>query len=129
MIVYRRFTVTAPWKDIETVTLWATEWSKEKTERHIGLGLRPGVPDIPGPNAKLTRQSAEQTAPHIEYDVVRNSRPIFRWKPDPTRLAAALQAFAPDVRLCVPPVHQKSTKGSLIKPGGGGSVFDVFDLF
>jgi hypothetical protein len=127
---YRRFTVTLPWRDVETVTLWATKWPRDKPERHIGLKLRPGVPDIPGPNAKLTRHSAAQTAPHLEYDVVRNSRPIFHWNPDPTQLGAALQTFAPGVRLCVPPVHEKSVSGGSVIPGGSGaSVFDVTDLF
>jgi hypothetical protein len=40
-------------------------------------------------------------APHVEYDLVLDSRPITLWRLDPEKLLAAVDAFAPDVPVLV----------------------------
>ncbi|WP_262703560.1 MULTISPECIES: hypothetical protein [Streptomyces] len=123
---YHRFLAVVPWRDIEAVVVWATQKPTEKPVQHIGLKLRPGVPALPGPNRKLTPQFAAGFAPHLEYEVVRNSRRIVLWKVDQARLTAALQAFAPQVQLRVHPVHrERPGQGGGLAPGSGASIFDI----
>ncbi|MBO3677252.1 hypothetical protein [Streptomyces sp. NEAU-YJ-81] len=123
---YHRFLAVVPWRDIEAVVVWATQTPSEKPVRYIGLKLRPGVPAPPGPNQKLTPQFAAGFAPHLEYEVVRNSRRIFLWKVDQARLSAAVQAFAPHVQLRAHPVHrERPGEGSALGNDSGGSIFDI----
>ncbi|NIY67957.1 hypothetical protein [Streptomyces malaysiensis] len=123
---YHRFFAVLPWRDIETVAVWARQNREEKPVQNIGLKLRPGVPGPPGPNRKVTPRDAERYAPHLEYEVVRNSRRILLWKVDQARLAAAVQAFAPEVRLLFPPVYQvPPVRGTRLGHGSGGSIFDI----
>ncbi|MGW4079911.1 hypothetical protein ACWELB_41655 [Streptomyces asiaticus] len=123
---YRRFLAVVPWRDIEAVVVWARQTRTEKLEWYISLKLRPGVPAPPGPNRKLTQQFAAGFAPHIEYEVVRNCRRIMLWKVDRARLAVAVQAFAPEVRLLFPPVYQVPPgRGTRLETGSGGSIFDI----
>ncbi|MFD8459263.1 hypothetical protein [Streptomyces antimycoticus] len=129
---YHRFLAVVPWRDVEGVVVWATKKQMERPIRRIGLKLRAGVPDVPGPDVKISPQLAARAAPHIEYPVVRNNRVIAFWKVDPTRLAAAVRAFAPHVQLRVHPVHrlrpgQGDGPGYAGGPGygSGGSIFDI----
>ncbi|MFE9061241.1 hypothetical protein [Streptomyces violaceusniger] len=129
---YRRFTVVVPWRDIEAVVVWATKKTMERPIRRIGLKLRQGVSDVPGPGSTISPQLAASVAPHIEYQVIRNNRVIVFWKLDHTRLSAAVQAFAPHVQLRVHPVHRlRPGQGGEPGYGGGpgygsgGSIFDI----
>ncbi|GAA2316284.1 hypothetical protein [Streptomyces violaceusniger] len=124
---YHRFTAVVPWRDIEAVVVWATKKTMERPIRRIGLKVRQGVSDVPGPDAAISPQLAASVSPHIEYQVVRNSRVIVFWKVDHARLAAAVQAFAPQVQLQVHPVRQEQPQGPGTKLGNdsGGSVFDI----
>ncbi|MCQ8834816.1 hypothetical protein [Streptomyces malaysiensis] len=124
---YRRFTAVVPWRDIEAVVLWSTKKTMERPIRRIGLKLRQGVPDPPGPNHGLTPQLSAGIAPHIEHEVVRNSRFIALWKVDHALLATAMQAFAPQVQLRVHPVHKVVPQGPGTRLGNdsGGSIFDI----
>jgi len=56
---------------------------------------------------------------------VRNSRVIAFWKVDHSRLAAAVQAFAPDMRLVAHPLYRLDER----KGGGSAEVPDVPDVF
>ncbi|WP_413801254.1 hypothetical protein [Streptomyces iranensis] len=124
---YRRFTAAVPWRDIEAVVVWATKKTMERPIRRIGLKLRQGVPDVPGPDSTISPQTAASAAPHIEYQVVRNNRVVVFWKVDHTRLSAAMQAFAPQVQLRVHPVHKVVPQGPGTGLGNssGGSIFDI----
>ncbi|MFI0814613.1 hypothetical protein ACH4TX_07205 [Streptomyces sp. NPDC021098] len=126
---YRKFTATVPWRDIEALVLWATKKFMERPIRRVGLKLRPDAPHLPGPNAKISPALAASVAPHVEHEVVRNSWFIGFWKVDHTRLAAAVQAFAPDVRLVAHPVYRFDER----KGGGPGEAVDeasnLLDLF
>ncbi|MCC4319556.1 hypothetical protein HUF15_30660 [Streptomyces samsunensis] len=123
---YHRFLAVVPWRDIEAVVVWATQTRTEKPVPYISLKLRPGVPAPPGPNRKLTQQFAAGFAPHLEYEVVRNSRRIVLWKVDQARLTAAVQAFAPQVQLRVHPVHrERPGQGGAVGRGSGASIFDI----
>ncbi|MGP3943021.1 hypothetical protein [Streptomyces sp. 6N106] len=80
----------------------------------------------PGANRKLTAQFAAGFAPHLEYEVVRNSRRIVLRKVDQARLTAAVQAFAPQVQLRVHPVHREPPgQGGGVGRGSGASIFDI----
>lgn len=125
VIRYHKFTVTVPWRDIEALVLWTTKKSMERPIRRLGLKLRPGVPHLPGPDANISPGLATSVGPHIEHEVVRNSRAIAFWKVDHSRLAAAVQAFAPDVRLVAHPLYRLDER----KGGGSADVPDVPDVF
>ncbi|MFD8160729.1 hypothetical protein [Streptomyces malaysiensis] len=124
---YRRFTALVPWRDIEAVVLWSTKKTMERPIRRIGLKLRPGVPDLPGPNQRLTPQLAASIAPHVEYEVIKNSRFVGFWKVDHPRLFTAMRTFAPHVQLRVHPVYKglPSGPGSKLGNDSGGSIFDI----
>jgi len=121
---YHKFTTTVPWRDIEALVLWTTKKAGERPIRRIGLKLRPDVPHLPGPDEKITPHLAASIAPHIDYEIVRNNRAIAFWKVDHARLAAAVQAFAPDVQLVAHPLYRLDERS-----GGGGEVSNVLDLF
>ncbi|WP_367044560.1 hypothetical protein [Streptomyces sp. Je 1-332] len=103
---YKKQTAFAPWEDIESVVLWYQKTAGQGIN-HIGLRRRPGAPRLAGPNSKMTPQSAERVAPHVEYDLLLASRPITFWRVDPEALHAAVTAFAPNVPVLV---HQQAAQ-------------------
>ncbi|MFH9067837.1 hypothetical protein [Streptomyces alboflavus] len=97
---YEKQKAFVPWADITSVVVWHQRAAGQGID-HIGLNRRPGAPQLPGPNSKMTQTSAERTAPHVEYELLLASRPINLWHLDPERLQQAVNAFAPDVPVLV----------------------------
>ncbi|MEV0121107.1 hypothetical protein AB0I16_06030 [Streptomyces sp. NPDC050703] len=97
---YGKQTAFAPWKDIRSVVLWYQR-TAGRGINHIGLRRHPEAPRLAGPNSKMTPQSAAMIAPHVEYDLLLDSRPINFWRLDPEKLQAAVDAFAPSVSVLV----------------------------
>ncbi|MFD0414861.1 hypothetical protein [Streptomyces sp. NPDC127108] len=97
---YEKQKAFVPWADITSVVVWHQQTTGQGID-HIGLNRRPGAPQLPGPNSKMTQISAERIAPHVEYELLLASRPINLWRLDPERLLAAVDAFAPNVPVLV----------------------------
>ncbi|KUL63835.1 hypothetical protein [Streptomyces sp. NRRL S-1521] len=97
---YKKQTAFAPWEDIRSMVLWYQRTAGQGIN-HIGLRRRPGAPQLAGPNSRMSPRSAALVAPHVEYDLLLDSRPISLWRLDPERLQAAVDAFAPHVRVLV----------------------------
>lgn len=114
---YRRQTAVVPWAEIEAVVLWGQKTAQLRPIRCVGVKCRPGSAALPGPNQNLKPETAARVAPHIEYEVVRDSRTMVLWHIDPDRLTTALRAFAPGVPLRF---HQQYWKGR-----SGGIDLDV----
>jgi len=97
---YYKQTAFAPWEDIRSVVFWHQKTSAQGIN-HVGLRRRPGAPRLAGPNRNMTPQSAARVAPHVEYDLLLDSRAINLWRVDHEKLLAAVDAFAPDVPVLV----------------------------
>ncbi|WP_447038070.1 hypothetical protein [Streptomyces sp. DSM 118878] len=98
--VYYKQKAFAPWKDIRSMVIWYQRTAGQGIS-HIGLRRHPDAPRLPGPNSRMTPQSAALVAPHVEYDLLLDSRPINLWRLDPEKLQAAVDAFAPGVPVLV----------------------------
>lgn len=97
---YEKRKAFAPWVDITSVVVWHQRTAGRGIS-HIGLHRRPGAHHLPGPNSKMTQQSAERVAPHVKYELLLASRPINLWRLEPERLLAAVDTFAPNVPVFV----------------------------
>ncbi|MER7107729.1 hypothetical protein [Streptomyces sp. NPDC000229] len=93
-------TAFVPWEDITSMVLWQQHTAGQSINC-IGVHRREGAPELPGPNRDMTPAQAQRTAPHIEYELLRASRPISLWRLDPERLQTAVDAFAPNVSILV----------------------------
>ncbi len=94
---YARQTAFVPWGDIQAVLLWQQKTAGLSPMDYVGLRRRPGAPQLPGANSRLSREQTSRLAPHVDHDVFLASRHINLWKLDRRRLAEALGTFAPGV--------------------------------
>lgn len=102
---YRKQTAFAPWPHITAVILW--QWhmldhaprlvTDDQTRDYVGLRRHPGAPHLPGAWRNISPKRAAKYYPHVEWDVVRASRPVVLWRLDTGLLRAAVSAFAPHV--------------------------------
>ncbi|MFD7342052.1 hypothetical protein ACFV98_39725 [Streptomyces violascens] len=97
---YAAHTVFVPWADITTIVAWRQRTAGNGIN-YIGVQRKPGTPELPGMNSHLSRAQAERAAPHVDYELLRASRPITMWRLAPERLLAATDAFAPHVPVLV----------------------------
>lgn len=94
---HEKQTAFVPWSDIAAVVMWQQKIADLKNLNYVGVRRRAGAPDLPGPNASLSRERTDRLAPHIDHDLFRASRPINLWRLDRERLVSAVRAFAPHV--------------------------------
>jgi hypothetical protein len=96
---YTRTTLVVPWQDIAAVVLFEQRVGRTKMPY---LGLKGHTPLRDPVSGGPTRQKLSAALiPHIDADVVTTSRAVNGWKLDRERLAAAIRANAPHVRLQV----------------------------
>ncbi|MFF0614135.1 hypothetical protein ACFYUD_36275 [Nocardia tengchongensis] len=99
---YRTTTQRIPWSDIEAVVLW---WQRTPSGRHpwIGILRRIDAPPLQGWPTGSTGQSLLSAATALggapDQRLMQCARGINAWKIDMTRLEAALQTLAPQVKL------------------------------
>ena len=97
---YRSGTKFVPWADIDKVVLWKQKLPHGGSMQYVGLVRRKGAPPLAGRRAQfLGRVTARAVAPQISGDTLMASRGINGWHLDKDRLAAAVEHFAPGVRL------------------------------
>ncbi|EFL29484.1 predicted protein [Streptomyces viridochromogenes DSM 40736] len=97
---YKAQTAFVPWEDITSVVVWQQRMAGPSMD-YVGVHRRAGAPELPGANRKMTPAQAARTVPHVEYELLRASRPINFWRLDPHRLQAAVDSFAPHVPVLV----------------------------
>jgi hypothetical protein len=97
---YRSGTRFVPWVDIEGVVLWRQHLPYHASMRYLGLMRPPNAPTLTGSRAEAAgRMAAGLLTPGIPADIVMASRAINGWRLDETRLAAAVNHFAPAVTI------------------------------
>ncbi|MET9319481.1 hypothetical protein ABZX75_04685 [Streptomyces sp. NPDC003038] len=97
---YKAQTAFVPWEDITSIVLWQQHTAGTPIN-YIGVHRRAGTPELPGPNRIMSPEQAERTVPHVEYALLRASRPVNLWRLDTERLQTAVDAFAPNVPVLV----------------------------
>ncbi|MET9362932.1 hypothetical protein ABZX93_18705 [Streptomyces sp. NPDC006632] len=89
-----------PWQDITAMVVWR-QLTAGNGINHIGVQRKAGAPPLPGMNSRMSRERAATLVPHVDYELLKASRPINFWRLDPERLQAAVDAFAPHVPVLV----------------------------
>ncbi|MFE0684976.1 hypothetical protein ACFW17_29820 [Streptomyces sp. NPDC058961] len=97
---YATQTAFVPWADITSIVAWRQRTAGNGIN-YIGVQRKPGSPDLPGMNSRLSPKRTAKLAPHVDHDLFLASRPINFWRLDPERLLAAAGAFAPHVPVLV----------------------------
>jgi hypothetical protein len=97
---YRSGTRFVPWADIDKVVLWKQKLAYGSSMQYVGLVRRKDAPPLAGRRVQfLGRVAAQALAPQISGDTLMASRAVNGWRLDKDRLAAAVEHFAPGVRL------------------------------
>jgi hypothetical protein len=98
---YRSGTRMVPWADIRKVVLWEQPMPYGRSMRYVGLVRRKGAPPLAGRRGqRLGRATARALVPdHVSGDTLLASRAVNSWRLDTGRLAAAVEHFAPHVKL------------------------------
>ncbi|MFD4759309.1 hypothetical protein ACFWOJ_10520 [Streptomyces sp. NPDC058439] len=93
---YRATTAHVPWQDITAIVLWRQQSAANIP--WVGVARRPGAAPLPGPGqGRFAQATAQAFVPGVPADVVLASRTVAGWRLDRTRLAAAVDRFAPGV--------------------------------
>jgi len=90
-----------PWADVKKVVLWQQPQPYGNSVRCIGLERRRAAPPLAGRRGRrFGRATARALVPdHVSGDTLLASRAINSWRLDTDRLTAAVEHFAPDVKI------------------------------
>jgi hypothetical protein len=98
---YRSGTRFVPWADVKKVVLWQQPQPYGNSVRCIGLERRRAAPPLAGRRGRrFGRATARALVPdHVSGDTLLASRAINSWRLDTDRLTAAVEHFAPEVKI------------------------------
>ncbi|MFD7873518.1 hypothetical protein ACFV5G_05205 [Streptomyces sp. NPDC059766] len=95
---YRATTAHVPWQDITAVVLWQQP-VPHSVLPWVGVARREGAPPLPGSGQGHIARSIGEALTPVPAELLVASRAMTGWRLDRSRLAAAVEYFAPGIQV------------------------------
>jgi hypothetical protein len=97
---YRSTTRLIPWADVREVVLWRQPMPYGRSMSYVAVARRKGAPRLAGRRGQRAgKVTARTLTPGVSGDTLLASRAANLWRLDAQRMTAAVEHFAPGVRV------------------------------